>query len=171
MSTPFIFMQVLQSYEQRTHCQSKNLILLTLPFSFYPFPSSSSQLKQFIQYSSPENKDKNHLNKSDSHQLFSRHYKTFLSPNYSERQKLHSQGFPEMCEFVFLLYIHLLFLEKQEDGRKNFHGNHSAASCANCFLKSLILKSDFINGKYKQLQSCNEASEGLPESVHRNIWW
>lgn len=98
---------------------------------FFPFSSSLSWLNQLIYYSSPGNKDKNHLNKSDSHQLFSRHYKTVLSLNYSGRHKLHSHGFPEM-QGIWISVVHaLLFLQKQEDGRKRFHGSHCAASWLN----------------------------------------
>lgn len=36
-------------------------------------------------------------------------------------------------------------------------------------LKSLILKSNFIERKYKHLQSWNEATEGLLESVQSEM--
>lgn len=49
-----------------------------------------------------------------------------------------------------------------------FHGYHYAASWPTGF-EALILKSYFIEGKYKQLQSCNEATEGLLESVQSEM--
>lgn len=67
--------------------------------------------------------------------------------------------FLKCSEFLFLLYTHLLLLEKQEDGRKIFHGNLYAASWTTGF--EVFDPEIFIKCKCKQLQSWNGATEGL----------
>lgn len=107
----------------------KNLILLTPPFSFFPFHNQNS----FFSTVALEKKIKIILTSliviSCSADITRLPYLLITQ----EGTSCSLRACLKCSEFVFQLYTHLLVLEKQEDSRKIFHGNHYAASCPNCF--------------------------------------